>query len=115
MTDLGIGPAALRAQLAGQTPPTVIDVRDGDEYAAGHLPGALHIPGDELANRLAEIPATGRSSPTETCATAATPAASGPRRCSGRAATRRGRWTAASRPGRRQAIRSSTAANERHP
>lgn len=35
----------------------VVDVRPGAEYAAGHLPGAVHIPLEELARRLAELPA----------------------------------------------------------
>ena len=35
---------------------TVIDVRPPEEYAAGHIPGALSIPVDELADRLAELP-----------------------------------------------------------
>lgn len=35
----------------------VLDVRPGSEYAAGHLPGALHIPLEELESRLAELPA----------------------------------------------------------
>lgn len=35
----------------------VLDVRPSEEYAAGHLPGAVSIPADELADRLAEIPA----------------------------------------------------------
>lgn len=34
----------------------VLDVRPSPEYAAGHLPGALHIPLEELADRLAELP-----------------------------------------------------------
>lgn len=34
----------------------VLDVRPGPEYAAGHLPGALHIPLDQLTDRLAELP-----------------------------------------------------------
>jgi phage shock protein E len=33
----------------------VIDVRTPEEFAAGHLPGALNIPHDQLPNRLAEI------------------------------------------------------------
>ncbi|MFR0357598.1 ArsR/SmtB family transcription factor [Streptomyces sediminimaris] len=36
---------------------TVIDVRPAQEYAAGHIPGALSIPLDELEARLAELPA----------------------------------------------------------
>ena len=34
----------------------VLDVRPGPEYAGGHLPGALHIPLEELADRLSELP-----------------------------------------------------------
>jgi rhodanese-related sulfurtransferase/DNA-binding transcriptional ArsR family regulator len=34
----------------------VLDVRPEDEYAAGHLNGAVSIPLSELANRLNEIP-----------------------------------------------------------
>ncbi|MGR6913100.1 ArsR/SmtB family transcription factor [[Actinomadura] parvosata] len=36
---------------------TVIDVRPQEEYAAGHIPGALSIPLDELADRLKDLPA----------------------------------------------------------
>jgi rhodanese-related sulfurtransferase len=35
----------------------VLDVRPGPEFAAGHIPGAVSIPVDELADRLDEIPA----------------------------------------------------------
>jgi len=34
----------------------VIDVRSAEEYAAGHVPGAVNIPHDQVASRLAEIP-----------------------------------------------------------
>ncbi len=46
----------LQALEAGSRPPAIIDVRDRDEYVAGHLPGAIHIPAGELPRRLAEIP-----------------------------------------------------------
>jgi rhodanese-related sulfurtransferase/DNA-binding transcriptional ArsR family regulator len=36
---------------------TVLDVRPVQEYAAGHIRGAVSIPLDELADRLAELPA----------------------------------------------------------
>lgn len=36
---------------------TVLDVRPAEEYAAGHIPGAVGIPLDELPDRLAELPA----------------------------------------------------------
>jgi rhodanese-related sulfurtransferase/predicted transcriptional regulator len=35
---------------------TLLDVRPEDEYALGHLPGALNIPLAELERRLAELP-----------------------------------------------------------
>jgi len=46
----------LQAERSGETPPTVIDVRGEDEYLAGHIAGAIHVPADELEQRLAEIP-----------------------------------------------------------
>lgn len=35
----------------------LVDVRPGEEYAAGHIEGARSIPIDELQDRLAELPA----------------------------------------------------------
>jgi phage shock protein E len=34
---------------------TVLDVRTAEEFGAGHLPGALNIPFDEVAKRHAEV------------------------------------------------------------
>jgi rhodanese-related sulfurtransferase/DNA-binding transcriptional ArsR family regulator len=34
----------------------VLDVRPEDEFASGHVPGALNIPMDELTRRIAELP-----------------------------------------------------------
>jgi rhodanese-related sulfurtransferase/DNA-binding HxlR family transcriptional regulator len=45
----------LRRLRAGST--VVLDVRPAPEYAAGHLPGAVHIPLEQLEDRLAELPA----------------------------------------------------------
>jgi rhodanese-related sulfurtransferase len=45
----------LRRADAGEV--TVLDVRPAAEYAAGHIPGAASIPADQLARRLAELPA----------------------------------------------------------
>lgn len=47
-------PADLAAARAGKTPPTVVDTRSLAAWDQGHLPGALHIPGGELAARAAE-------------------------------------------------------------
>jgi rhodanese-related sulfurtransferase/DNA-binding transcriptional ArsR family regulator len=44
----------LRRLQAGDT--VVLDVRPGPEYAGGHLPGAVHIPLEELEQRLSELP-----------------------------------------------------------
>lgn len=34
----------------------VLDVRTPEEYAEGHVPGAVNVPHDQLASRLAEVP-----------------------------------------------------------
>lgn len=46
-------------ELADQLPANTIllDVREDDEWAAGHAPEALHIPMGEIAARLGELPA----------------------------------------------------------
>jgi rhodanese-related sulfurtransferase/DNA-binding transcriptional ArsR family regulator len=44
----------LRRARAGDV--VVLDVRPADEYAAGHIPGSMSIPVDELAERMAELP-----------------------------------------------------------
>ena len=36
--------------------PLIIDVRQPDEFAAGHIPGSIHIGGGSLPDRLAELP-----------------------------------------------------------
>jgi rhodanese-related sulfurtransferase/DNA-binding transcriptional ArsR family regulator len=43
-----------RRLAAGEV--VAVDVRPAEEYAAGHIPGALSIPLDELADRLADLP-----------------------------------------------------------
>jgi ArsR family transcriptional regulator len=35
---------------------TVLDVRPAEEYAAGHIPGAINVPVTELKKRMHEIP-----------------------------------------------------------
>ena len=52
-----VTPAELLAELAGDQPPVVIDVRTPAEYHSGHLDGAVNIPLDELRTRLGEVPA----------------------------------------------------------
>jgi rhodanese-related sulfurtransferase/DNA-binding transcriptional ArsR family regulator len=47
-------------KLARRRSVTVLDVRPAEEYEGGHIPGAVSIPLDELANRLAELPDDGQ-------------------------------------------------------
>ncbi|HEX2772693.1 MAG TPA: rhodanese-like domain-containing protein [Micromonosporaceae bacterium] len=37
----------------------LLDVREPDEYAAGHAPGARHVPMMEIPARLADVPTDG--------------------------------------------------------
>ena len=39
-------------ELAERTGIPLIDVREVDEFAAGHVPGAVNIPMSEIGNRL---------------------------------------------------------------
>ncbi len=43
--------------IDGGTAPMILDVRTADEFAEGHVPGAINISHDELADRLAEVEA----------------------------------------------------------
>jgi len=38
----------------------LLDVRENDEWAAGHADGAVHIPMGEVVTRIAEVPDGGR-------------------------------------------------------
>jgi NADPH-dependent 2,4-dienoyl-CoA reductase/sulfur reductase-like enzyme/rhodanese-related sulfurtransferase len=51
-----VSAAQAKAELAGATPPVVLDVRTKKEVEGGALAGSLHIPVDELRARLAEVP-----------------------------------------------------------
>jgi hydroxyacylglutathione hydrolase len=51
-----IDPDGLADRLSAGDEIAVLDVRDASEFAAGHIPGSLHIPYAELLERLAEIP-----------------------------------------------------------
>ena len=43
-------------QAQKSTAPFVLDVRTPEEFATGHVPGAVNIPYDQVASRLVEIP-----------------------------------------------------------
>lgn len=52
-----VSPADVQAMQARGEPVTVVDVREDAEWAAGHLPGAVHVPRGRLeAEAAAQIP-----------------------------------------------------------
>jgi phage shock protein E len=51
-----IEPAALRAMISSGMRFALVDVRQPDEFAAGHIEGAVLIPLDKLEANLARIP-----------------------------------------------------------
>jgi phage shock protein E len=50
-----MAPEELVGRLGGESPVVLIDVRTPEEYAAGHIPGAVNIPYDMLPTRLHEL------------------------------------------------------------
>ncbi|MGB0563059.1 MAG: rhodanese-like domain-containing protein [Spirulinaceae cyanobacterium] len=53
--------AELAAQIETGSAPLILDVRSPQEYAAGHLPGAINIDFRELGDRLDELPTSKKS------------------------------------------------------
>lgn len=52
-----ISPQALLERQAKKDPTLfVLDVRTAKEFAEGHVPGAVNVPYDQIASRLAQIP-----------------------------------------------------------
>lgn len=45
----------LIARIAAGSAPLVVDVREEHEYAAGHIPGAIHVPIDQIEAGLAAL------------------------------------------------------------
>ena len=59
---MGCGQAAapisnseLSQRVADGDVPVILDVRSGQEYASGHVPGAINIPVDQLPGHLPEL------------------------------------------------------------
>jgi rhodanese-related sulfurtransferase len=48
--------AGLVERLRHDPPPQVLDVRPAAEFLAGHVPGAMSVPPDELATRVRRLP-----------------------------------------------------------
>ncbi len=51
-----IDPDELARRADGAEPPLILDVRNDAEYAGEHIPGSLHIPYGDLADRFDELP-----------------------------------------------------------
>src|SRR5256714_3054898 len=51
-----IDPDALSERPSDDNGTVVLDVRDDDEFAEGHIPGSVHLPYGHLIERLSELP-----------------------------------------------------------
>jgi hydroxyacylglutathione hydrolase len=51
-----VDPQALADRLENDSRILVLDVRGADEFAAGHIPGSVHIPYSQLGEHLDELP-----------------------------------------------------------
>lgn len=56
MTRRGISSSIIQAVREHKGLVTVLDVRPPEEFAAGHVPGAINIPVHELEKRLKDLP-----------------------------------------------------------
>lgn len=54
-SGLAILPAELEARIERDAAPLILDVRSPKEFEQGHVPGAINIPHDQLAQRLEEL------------------------------------------------------------
>ena len=52
-----VRPEQVLASIDAGSAPLLLDVRTPEEFASGHVPGALNIPYDELAARTGELAA----------------------------------------------------------
>ncbi len=50
-----ISPAELNARLQKGTAPLIVDVRTPAEFRSGHIPGAVNIPHDRIADHVSEL------------------------------------------------------------
>lgn len=48
--------ALVARRTTGDTGLVILDVRSPEEYAAGHVPGAINVPHDALEGRLSALP-----------------------------------------------------------
>lgn len=50
-----LNPLTLAVLTGTAAAPIVLDVRSPEEFARGHIPGALHVPYTEVAERISEL------------------------------------------------------------
>lgn len=50
-----IEPSELAARISSGSAPTILDVRTPEEFAAGHIKGAINVPVTELPDKLASL------------------------------------------------------------
>ena len=50
-----IAASELSARISSGSAPIILDVRTPEEFASGHIPGALNVPLNELPDRLASL------------------------------------------------------------
>jgi len=53
--DAHIAPAQLAQRLSTDEAPVIVDVRTPEEFHAGHVPGAVNVPVQELPGRISEL------------------------------------------------------------
>ena len=52
-----VNAAALSERLGSADAPVILDVRTREEYSSGHVPGAINVPYDQVADRVEEFAA----------------------------------------------------------
>jgi phage shock protein E len=52
---IDLSPSELRARLGDSSALVAIDVRTPEEFAEGHVPGAINIPVDQIVERISEV------------------------------------------------------------
>jgi rhodanese-related sulfurtransferase len=50
-----ISPQEIQARMAAGDAPLVVDVRTPEEFRAGHIPGAINVPHEQVAARASEL------------------------------------------------------------
>ena len=62
-----IDPVALKAKMDGGTAVIVVDARNPDEFAGGHIPGACNVPVSDMPSELDQIASAKNSLVVTTC------------------------------------------------